>query len=253
MSKKFPVHLVTLGVIILAFSGLIYYILHTGKDYLTKLNLNSRKRESNSSGQSSLPVNRPLATSSAGSFAKDITSQQGVDFNIEVSRPNIGSTSSIQFEFSNEPNTEFIKSWEITIPQGFEFTNGQDISQGAVIGKALLDVIYNDKEQVAEENVLNDQSAQGHKANWSVSFFGSKFNTYVDGNNLEGYKITMERNFIEGLKQPSKLLVTIFANSPSQEGLIFTGPDSSGNYTFRARATLFDETTLDFQKTISIN
>jgi len=135
----------------------------------------------------------------------------------------------------------------------FVFTQGKDMKQEAIVGKAVLEVIFNNEPVVTESNIVSDQNIQDHKAHWMVTFLGSRFDVYVNENQQGSSTIRMERDFIAGLEQPSKLSVTIFSNSPSQESLIIIGPGTRGDYTFGSRVTLFDETAFSFQKTISIN
>jgi hypothetical protein len=194
--------------------------------------------------------NNPSPSPSPSPFP-DITYVNGVGFDVRISNPNPGSITDIQFESSNEPNTELIKSFAINVPAGWDFTKGDLFGNGTIVGKVSLNLILNDQPLMSEAELINDQNIQSHKAHWTVVLAGSKFDTFVDEDDKNGYKITMERNFIPNLKPPSKLSFTIFAQA-ANGSVIFTGPQMSGDNNLETSVKLFDNTTLQFQKTISL-
>jgi len=243
-----PSYLIILLILVAGFMGIIYFSIKIKPKTL------SSNRQQPAALASLVPS--PTASSnqstvislspSSQNRQENRLSEKGIGFDLNVIEPKIRSLSALQFKFSNEANTELVKSFEIRIPAGWEFTKGEVVGRDAIVGKAVLNMIVNDKPQVAEAQVLNDQDTQGHKARFIVVLLGSKFDVFVDQKEEGSHSITMERSVIEGIKPPSSIEVTIFSE-------IFKGPDSAGDYSFEASAKLFDESILQFRKTISLN
>jgi len=256
MPKRFPIHVVALIVAILVvFIGLVSFSLKSNKKNLERGNFAEFDAPSAPSltqtvaGSTPNLLSTPTSTP-ATTLASSVTSVRGVSFDVNISKLDVGSISAFQFKFSNEPNTELVKSFEIRIPAGWEFTKGEVLGQDAIVGKAVLNIVINDRPETTEADVLNQKETQGHKAHWVVVLLGLKFDVYIDEEQGDTHMITMERGLIEGIKPPSSIEVTIFANLASE--LIFKGSDTAGDYSFQASAKLFDEDTLQFQKTITV-
>ena len=252
MLKKFsnlPFYLIILLLILtICFIGLIYFFLKIRPRIIPTAGL----------GQSALI----LPSASPQNKEENRLSGKGVNFNLEVVKPKIGSISAIQFKFSNEPDTELITSWEITIPPGWEFTSGDQIRQEEIIGNGSINYFLNDKSHQAIVKVFNDRDTLGHKAHWRIHFSGLQssgifFDGFIDGDRTDGHILIIKTVVVPGIRQPLNFELNIFANSASantgSNSRIFQGPSSSGVYIFKALIQFPDGTSAQFQKNILIN
>jgi hypothetical protein len=181
-------------------------------------------------------------------------------FDINVLEPNVGAISSIQFVLSKQKVTShFVKSVEINIPPGWEFTKGDLLNDKEIVGKGVFNLMSSGQQILT--TILNDRNTLGHKSHWIINFGSSEssetgFDGFVDGDKDSGHKIILSRDIVQNAQPPSKLELTIFANSASEGGsnnLVFSGPSKPGNCNFSGIIRHFDGTSTTFQKNISIN
>ena len=251
----------------MVFIGLVSFSLKLDKKLLGKSNFPE------SSPQSSLvtliPVDStptPISTPPlASQFVLPRTSlgtlpsNSEIDFNVYLEFLS-DLNSNIRFEFSGQENSREMKAFEIDIPSGWEFTKGELVNQGAIIGNGTIDHVFNNSRIQTKLTVVNDQDTQGHKAHWRI-LLGEpnvNFEMFVDGELSKGHKIITSRAFIEGLKTPSRFEMAIFSTvgNPGGQGkkgeVVFSGSSRPGDYNFGALVNFFDGNSLKIEKVLSI-